>query len=153
MAEPSFRRARKIDEEAIRQLIFSILDEYGLKAAHETTDADLFDIEAFYAGGVFELLVGEDGALMGTLGLRKLDEARCELRKMYLDRKYRGRGLGKRLLGRAILRARELGFSRIELETATVLKEAIGLYRSAGFTPIALSGCASRCDKAYALDL
>lgn len=153
MAEPSFRRARKVDEEAIRELIFSILDEYDLKAAHETTDADLFDIDGFYAGGAFELLVDGTDALMGTFGLKRLDGNACELRKMYLDRKHRGHGYGKLLLNRAVARARTLGFTRIELETASVLKEAISLYEAYGFAPIERSCCTGRCDRAYALDL
>lgn len=153
MAEPSFRRARKADEEAIRLPIFAILDEYDLKSSPQTIDADLFDIESFYGGGAFELIVDGDGDLMGTFGLKRLDGRSCELCKMYLDKKHRGKGYGKLLLNRVIACAKGLGFLRIELETASVLKEAISLYEAFGFAPLEKPCCTNRCDKAYALEL
>lgn len=153
MADPAFRPATKGDEAAVRSLIFSVLREYGMEPSPQTIDLDLYDIEGYYAGGAFEVLVEGAGALMGTLGLKRLDETRCELRKMYLERKHRGKGYGRRLLDRAIARARELGFSRIELETASVLKEAIALYERYGFTRLPHSCCTERCDRAYGLDL
>ena len=41
----------------------------------------------------------------------------------------------------------------MELETASVLKEAIALYAGAGFRPIRRPLLASRCDQIFALDL
>ena len=42
---------------------------------------------------------------------------------------------------------------RIELETASVLEDAIALYGRAGFTPVARPCHARRCDQVFALDL
>ena len=53
---------------------------------------------------------------------------------MYLHKSQRGRGLGKFLLDSALAQARELGFTRVTLETASVLKEAIALYESLVYT-------------------
>jgi GNAT superfamily N-acetyltransferase len=53
----------------------------------------------------------------------------------YLAPAHRGRGLGKRLVRRALDRARQLGFRRVELETTGVFRVAIGLYESFGFRP------------------
>jgi hypothetical protein len=39
------------------------------------------------------------------------------------------------------------------LETATVLTEAIALYRRYGFEPYQAAHVSSRCDQTYALDL
>lgn len=149
---PIFRPATKADEEKIRRLVFSVLAEYGIEPSPKTTDADLFDIEEFYADGLFEILVDGADEIMGAYGLKRLDGRRCELRKMYLDASRRGAGYGKLLLARAIEQARSLGFARIELETASVLKEAISLYRSHGFRPIENPNLAERCDQAMALD-
>jgi putative acetyltransferase len=77
----------------------------------------------------------------------------CELRKMYLRRDCRGRGYGKRLLEHALAQARERGFRRITLETASVLKEAIRLYQSYGFVPYTPAHLSPRCDQAYMLEL
>ncbi len=46
-----------------------------------------------------------------------------------------------------------MGFKTMTLETATVLKEAIALYRSYGFKPYESTHLCWRCDQAYALEL
>ena len=149
------RSATNADAPRVRELVFGILHEYGLTENPHDTDADLFDIEASYRarGGMFDVLVNDAGTIVGCVGLYALSDTCCELRKMYLDKAARGGGLGRRLLDHALARARELGFTRVELETAAVLKEAIGLYESYGFTPIQNTHVCSRCDQAYALDL
>lgn len=151
----TLRQATNRDADTIRALIFDVLDEYGLKGDPNGIDRDLDDIEANYinAGGLFDVLVDDDGRIVGTLGLLPLRPGVCELRKMYLHRATRGKGQGKRLLDHAIERARALGFLRIELETASALVQAIALYKRYGFTPIPSDHLAARCDAAFALDL
>jgi hypothetical protein len=46
-----------------------------------------------------------------------------------------------------------MGIARVVLETATVLKEAIALYRSVGFRPTTRAELATRCDQAWELRL
>ena len=77
----------------------------------------------------------------------------CELRKMYLLREYRGRGLGKRMLEDAIARAKQMGFREMVLETASELVEAIALYKSYGFVEYTPEHLCSRCDQGFKLEL
>jgi putative acetyltransferase len=149
------RPATNADGDAIRALVFGVLDEYGLKADHEGADADLDDLEESYIarGGLFEVVEDDDGRMIGTVGLYPKADGVCELRKMYLLREKRGRGIGKMLMDRVLDQARRLGFRRIELETAGVLIEAIGLYKRYGFRPIDPERLCARCDEAFALDL
>jgi len=139
----------------VTNLVFSILAEYGLKPDPRATDTDLSDIEHFYfrRGGTFYVLEEEDGPIIGAYGLYPVDKETCELRKMYLHRAYRGKGWGKFLLEHALLQARQLHFTRVTLETASVLKEAIGLYKSYGFVEYEPEHLSSRCDQAYVLNL
>ncbi|MEZ5891538.1 MAG: GNAT family N-acetyltransferase [Parvularculaceae bacterium] len=130
-----------------------MLDEYGLEPAPKTTDRDLADLEGFYVGGMFDLLVAGDGMIVGTVGLLPLGDRRAELRKMYLMASHRGRGQGKRLLLHAIARAKALGFARVELQTARVLEEALGLYAKYGFVHSPEAALERRGDHALALDL
>lgn len=149
------RPAANADAESIRRLVFAVLSEYGLRGEPDGTDADLKDIEANYLapGGLFEV-VEEEGRLVGTVGLVPTGDGVFELRKMYVAREARGRGLGKRLLERVLAAARERGARRVELETASCLVEAIGLYRCYGFQPLGCPHITSpRCDLAFALDL
>jgi GNAT superfamily N-acetyltransferase len=149
------RAATNGDADEVRRLVFAVLEEYGLRGDPEGTDSDLDDVEGNYAraGGLFDVAVDDAGRIVGTVGLFPLREGVCELRKMYLLPEVRGKGLGRRLLDHALARARALGFRRVELETAGVLVEAIRLYERAGFRPIPSDHLASRCDRAFALDL
>jgi GNAT superfamily N-acetyltransferase len=151
----TIRPATNADAQVIRELIWSVLLEFGLSPDPGGTDADLTDLEASYqrTGGSFDVLTDSGGRIIGTVGIRALGGGNCELRKMYLHSHFRGRGLGKRLLQHAVDLSRRLGFTRIDLETATVLEAARGLYESFGFQPREMHHVTCRCDRAYSLDL
>jgi putative acetyltransferase len=150
----TIRQATDADGERVRELVFSVLGEYGLEGDVAGTDADLFEIEASYKkrGGSFELLEDADGKLLGTVGLFPIDDTKVELRKMYFATDLRGRGLGRKLLERTIENACSLGFSIVYLETAAVLTQAVRLYRSFGFEPVDIVHSA-RCDQGFELRL
>jgi putative acetyltransferase len=152
---PRLRPANNKDCEKIANLVYDVLKEYNLKPDPEATDADLKDIEHSYfeRGGTFYVLEEKDGSIIGAYGLYRLEKQTCELRKMYLHSAYRGKGLGKFLLDSALSKASHLGFNRIILETASVLKEAISLYKSYGFIEYEPEHLSSRCDQAYILEL
>lgn len=151
------RPATNADAPAVRELVFSILIEFGLKPDPDRTDADLADIEAAYhrRGGCFGVVVDPTGRIVGSVGLypHHLDARIVELRKMYLHPDVRGRGWGKRLFEDAVKQARKLGFARMVLETATVLRTAVALYQSYGCQPYQTCEKAARCDQTYYLDL
>ncbi len=157
---PALRRATAADRAASLALVSTALEEFGLQADAGGTDSDLADLERHYfaRGGDFVVLVNALGAVVGTCGLYPLDgpaaaPGTVELRKMYLAPALRGHGQGRRLLEWALARARELGFRRMTLETAAVLKDAIALYERNGFNPDCRSLHSCRCDTGYARDL
>jgi putative acetyltransferase len=152
---PRLRLADNKDCEDVARLVYGVLKEYGLKPDPACTDADIKDIESSYfgRGGTFFVLETEDDSIVGAYGLYPIDEQICELRKMYLHKAHRGKGFGKFLLEDAITKARQLGFERMILETASVLKEAIALYKSYGFAEYKPDHLSSRCDQAFSLML
>ena len=152
---PRVRPADNKDCECIARLVYGVLREYGLEPDPACTDADIKDIESSYfnRGGTFLVLETEDGSIIGAYGLYPMDGQACELRKMYLDRAHRGKGLGKFLLEDALSKAKRLGFEKMILETASVLKEAIALYKSYGFKEYNPQHMSNRCDQAYILEL
>ena len=98
-------------------------------------DEELRHLEGKYGlpdGRLYLALVG--GTPAGCIALRKLDEERCELKRLYVRPAFRGRGLA-RLLTEQILRdARAIGYRKILLDTLPFLESAIRLYRSLGIT-------------------
>jgi GNAT superfamily N-acetyltransferase len=123
-----------------------VLREYDIITDLASTEQDLDDVEAYSrTGGVF--LVLEDGCeVIGTVALLRQTDSTCELCRMYLAPGHRGRGLGRLLLDTALQYAAQRGFTEIRLETAAVLREAIALYRSAGFAPIDANPLGKNCN-------
>ncbi|MEY3911747.1 MAG: 2-amino-4-hydroxy-6-hydroxymethyldihydropteridine diphosphokinase [Verrucomicrobiota bacterium] len=149
------RSAVPADRHAIEALVFSVLADYGLRGDPEGTDRDLADLDGVYlkSGGTFDVLIDEAGEVVGSVGLSRISATTCELRKMYLAGSARGQGEGRRLLLHALARAKQLGFRRVELETASVLREALALYVAHGFKPFIPAHLSPRCDCAYSLEL
>jgi len=71
--------------------------------------------------------------IIGMFGIESRGDDRTELRRMYLDRRHRGRGIAQRMLQCAETRARKLGFAKLILSTAEVQKAAITFYRKSGY--------------------
>jgi putative acetyltransferase len=149
------RPASNADTPAVRELVFAVLREFGLTPDPAQTDADLTDLKASYLsrGGRFDLLIGPDGKLLGTVGLYPVDRETVELRKMYLRPEARGHGYGRRLLDHALAEGRKMGFRRMTLETASVLRDAIAMYTRYGFRPFVAEHRSKRCDQTYVLEL
>jgi uncharacterized RmlC-like cupin family protein len=71
--------------------------------------------------------------IIGMFGIESRNNESTELRRMYLDRRYRGRGIAQRMLLCAETRARELGFVNLVLSTSEVQKAAITFYRKSSY--------------------
>lgn len=71
--------------------------------------------------------------IIGMFGIESRNNESTELRRKYLDRRYRGRGIAQRMLLCAETRARELGFVNLVLSTSEVQKAAITFYRKSSY--------------------
>ncbi len=88
-----------------------------------------------------DVLVARSAFLVGRLGdqpvacgaYRPMGPDVAEIKRMYVDPDYRGRGLGHRILQELEKRARRDGYSRARLETGLLQPEAIRLYERAGY--------------------
>ncbi len=90
-----------------------------------------------YGGPQGALLVAEiDGTPAGCAGVRRLDDAVCELKRVYVRAEFRGGGWGRRLTEAALQAAREMSYQRIRLDTLPQMAEAQRLYESLGFYDI-----------------
>lgn len=77
-----------------------------------------------------------EGVPAGCVGLRRIDDENCELKRLYVRPEYRDIHLGSALMLRVIGDAREIGYSHIMLDTIPVLDRAIEMYRRYGFYEI-----------------
>jgi len=72
--------------------------------------------------------------------LRPLSRSTAEVRRMYVHRDHRRRGLARAVLQHLEQEAARLGYSRLVLETGLKQLPAMGLYEASGFQRIAPFG-------------
>lgn len=93
------------------------------------------DIEALCKANVRFAVVRDAGGMAIGCGAVVFDGADAELKRMYVDPAFRGRGIARVVLGYLEQAAIDHGCRSLVLETGVLQKEAIGLYESAGFLP------------------
>ncbi len=101
-------------------------------------DDELEHLEKKYgmpAGRLYLLYV--DDKLAGSVGIRKLDKEKCELKRLYVKPAFRGQQLGELLLERVLNDARRVGYKYMYLDTLPFLKTALKMYKRFGFEEIA----------------
>ena len=84
----------------------------------------------------FILLASLNTKPAGCVALRKIGDAVCEMKRMFVRPEFRSSGLGRLLSIRLIEEARKLGYTRMRLDTLQRLQPAIKLYESLGFREI-----------------
>ncbi|MPM05648.1 hypothetical protein SDC9_51938 [bioreactor metagenome] len=77
-----------------------------------------------------------EGELAGCAALRRLDNARAEMKRLYVRNSFRGLRLGRMLVERLITDAKEIGCRYLVLDTLSSMARAQQLYRELGFVEI-----------------
>ena len=126
------------DNANLAAIIRNTLTEFGAAKPgtvyyDETTD-HLSDV--FMKQGSCYFVVTMNDEVAGGAGIyptENLPADTCELVKLYLSAKARGRGIGKLLMQKCEAAAREFGYKNIYLETMPELKIAVPMYEKMGY--------------------
>ena len=95
---------------------------------------ELVHLEEKYSRPAGRLYLADwDGALAGCVALRRLDDARCEMKRLYVRPEFRGRHIARALTERILEDAREIGYRAMVLDTLPCLDGAVRLYEKLGF--------------------
>jgi GNAT superfamily N-acetyltransferase len=123
--------------DAVRQLVLAHVDERSSMRGIEHMRADAMRLPGPYVpprGAIWLAQAGTDA--IGCVALRPLEGHVGEVKRMYVDGAWRGRGVGRALLETLIAHARALGYHHLRLGTIADMTAARSLYHSLGFVPI-----------------
>jgi putative acetyltransferase len=132
------REIQQDDNAAIEQIIKATLLEFGLPMLGTVyEDQEIVKMyESYQLENEVYYVIENEGVILGGGGIKQLkdfDTDVCELQKMYLLPKARGKGYGDLLFNACLDAAKQKGYKRCYLESASQLKVAIQIYEKAGF--------------------
>jgi len=125
--------------DAIRELLLEYWENRKLELFVFDFDQELAGLPGAYAPPDGRLFLAQwENKPAGCVALRKLESGICEMKRLYLSPKFRGKGVGKILAEFIINEARKIGYQKMRLDTIQAnMQEAIVLYRQLGFNEIA----------------
>jgi len=95
--------------------------------------------------GLF-LVANHSGRYVGCGALWRCIDESIHIKRMWVEKEWRGIGVGRRLLTLLECHAKDLGCNRVKLETSHALREAMQLYRSQGYLKTTPSAEETSCD-------
>ncbi len=125
------------DLDDVRAMLREYVAWIDLDLSFQDFSQEFDGLPGAYAAPDGALLVARAGdRAMGMVALRRLDDDRCEMKRLYVRPDARGTGLGTRLIARVVDEARARDYREMYLDTLPIMGDAQRLYRLAGFEDI-----------------
>jgi GNAT superfamily N-acetyltransferase len=137
---PLYFRVMAMDAEPAASLVGAMRDE--MRSLYDDLDLDADNMpratpyELGPPGGAFLVGFGDAGDPICCGGIKRLSDAACEIKRMFVTPDARGRGAGRELLSALEEAARGLGYGVARLDTGPRQPQAERIYRNSGYRPI-----------------
>ena len=128
-----FKVKESKDYEVIKDLFKEYSQIKGAEGCFVSFDKEISDLGGFYAGGAI-LLGFEDDAPVACIAIRKMDNNKCEGKRLFIKPEYRGKGYARKMMNAMLEEAKKLGFKELVFTTRPeVMAIGYGLYKRMGF--------------------
>ena len=124
--------------ESARALLEEYWASFGFTPCFQNFDSELAILPGKYAPPQGRLLVATmNGQPAGCVALRRFDQTRGEVKRLYVRPQFRRSGLGKALTNALAAEARAIGYSELIADTIPdVMRTALAMYERLGFERI-----------------
>ena len=118
------------------QEIFEV-SEIVIQQYDDMSDIDKMRSHYLENQGTF-LVLTDNETVVGSGGIRRLDDSICELKRMWILQDYRGRGWGMKMAQMLLDFANKTGCKKVRLDVVREQKQAraIAFYKNLGFYQI-----------------
>lgn len=122
----------------VRRLFRAYADWLAVDLCFQGFERELAELPGAYAPPAGRLLIAMvGGEVVGCVGLRPLEPGVCEMKRLWVEPGFGGRGIGRALAEKIIAAARQIGYQRMRLDTIPArMPAAQHLYASLGFREI-----------------
>ena len=126
--------AAPADYEAARTLFLDYAAWLGVDLGFQGFSDELEEMPDMYGPPRGCLLLARNGGdWIGCVGVRRISNDTCEMKRLFVKDAARGSGVGKALAIAAIQTARRLGYERMVLDTLETMAAAGRIYEALGF--------------------
>jgi putative acetyltransferase len=125
----------RLDE--VRRLFQEYADSLAVDLSFRDFAGELAALPGEYAppGGTL-LLASIDGAAIGCVGIRRTDDTRCEMKRLFVRPASQRSGCGRQLAEHAIEWAGGAGYAQMLLDTLPTMTGAQRMYERLGFRDV-----------------
>ncbi|MCC6971269.1 MAG: GNAT family N-acetyltransferase [Phycisphaerales bacterium] len=115
-------------------LFFEYAGSLPFSLEYQGFSDELASLPGKYAAPAGAILLAMDGErALGCIAIRPHAGDECEIKRFYVRPAARGCGIGHRLLSAAVVRARDIGYASICLDSSADMLAARRTYEAAGF--------------------
>ncbi len=127
----------------LRKQIISMIEniqinEFSIPISSEVNIGILRAEEEYYYNNTYNFwyAIDDKGAIIGSIGLKKIDSTTAEIKKLFVVKDYRGKGVAQKLLNMLVKSAFKHEFDGLYLGTVNKLGAAQRFYQKYGFSRI-----------------
>ncbi len=120
-----------------KDLIKEYVDWIDLDLSFQKIAEELEQFPRAYQEPDNSFFVAKDAdKIIACIGMKKIGEGICEMKRLFVKDEYKGKGIGKALVTLILGEAKRKGYKLMRLDTLKKMTKAQNLYRSFGFYEI-----------------